>query len=51
MEVYGCGARKKALRFKDAERPGDRGENGDLQARSAEEKNEDLRVLSTRAIE
>ena len=44
-------AEEKFLRFKGAERPGDGRENGDLRARSAEEKIGDFRLLSGRAMD
>ena len=44
-------ARDQKWRFKDAGRLGDRGDNGDLRARSTEETNGDLRMLGARAIE
>ena len=40
MDIQGCGAPEKNWRFEGAERPGDRGENGDLRVRAMEERTE-----------
>ena len=47
----GAERRRKKWRIKSDECPGDRGENGDLRARSAGEKIGELRAMSARAIE